>query len=52
MFAGGGAIPLEATRPGCDVVANDYNPVAWFILNCTLEFLQRLAGKTWPQPRC
>ncbi len=49
-FAGGGAIPLEAMRLGCDVVANDYNPVAWFILKCTLEFPQRLAGKTWPLP--
>ncbi len=49
-FAGGGAIPLEALRLGCDVVANDYNPVAWFILKCTLEFPQRLAGKTWPLP--
>jgi hypothetical protein len=49
-FAGGGAIPLEAMRLGCDVVANDYNPVAWFILKCTLEFPQKLAGKTWPLP--
>ena len=49
-FAGGGAIPLEAMRLGCHVVANDYNPVAWFILKCTLEFPQRLAGKTWPLP--
>ena len=51
MFAGGGAIPLEAMRLGCDVIANDYNPVAWFILKCTLEFPQRLAGKTWPLPQ-
>jgi putative DNA methylase len=50
-FAGGGAIPLEAMRLGCDVVANDYNPVAWFILKCTLEFPQQLAGKMWPLPR-
>ncbi len=50
-FAGGGAIPLEAMRLGCDVTANDYNPVAWFILKCTLEFPQRLAGKTWPLPK-
>jgi len=50
-FAGGGAIPLEAMRLGCEVIANDYNPVAWFILKCTLEFPQRLAGKTWPLPR-
>ncbi len=46
MFAGGGAIPLEAMRLGCEVIANDYNPVAWFLLKCTLEYPQRLAGKT------
>ena len=50
MFAGGGAIPLEAMRLGCQVIANDYNPVAWFILKCTLEYPQRLAGKTHPLP--
>lgn len=50
MFAGGGAIPLEAMRLGCDVTAIDYNPVAWFILKCTLEFPQKLAGQTWPLP--
>ncbi len=50
MFAGGGAIPLEAMRLGCEVIANDYNPVAWFILKCTLEYPQRLAGKTTPLP--
>ena len=50
MFAGGGAIPLEAMRLGCKVIANDYNPVAWFILKCTLEYPQRLAGKTHPLP--
>ena len=50
MFAGGGAIPLEAMRLGCQVIANDYNPVAWFILKCTLEYPQRLAGKTHRLP--
>ena len=50
MFAGGGAIPLEAMRLGCKAIANDYNPVAWFILKCTLEYPQRLAGKTVPLP--
>lgn len=50
MFAGGGAIPLEAMRLGCEVTANDYNPVAWFILKCTLEYPQRLAGKTHRLP--
>jgi putative DNA methylase len=49
-FAGGGAIPLEAMRLGCEVTAMDINPVAWFILKCTLEYPQRLAGKTWPLP--
>src|SRR5690606_28218407 len=33
-FAGGGAIPLEAMRLGCEVTAIDINPVAWFILKC------------------
>ena len=46
MFAGGGAIPLEAMRLGCKAIANDYNPVAYFILKCTLEYPQRLTGKT------
>ena len=50
MFAGGGAIPLEAMRLGCEVIANDYNPVAWFLLKCTLEYPQRLAGKTAKLP--
>ena len=44
-FAGGGAIPLEAMRLGCDTTAIDLNPVAWFILKCTLEYPQQLAGK-------
>lgn len=50
MFAGGGTIPLEAMRLGCEVTANDYNPVAWFILKCTLEYPQRLAGKIHQLP--
>ncbi len=49
-FAGGGAIPLEAMRLGCDVTAMDINPVAWFILKCTLEYPQKLAGQTHPLP--
>ena len=49
-FAGGGAIPLEALRLGCDVTAMDINPVAWFILKCTLEYPQKLAGQTRPLP--
>ena len=49
-FAGGGAIPLEAMRLGCEVTAVDINPVAWFILKCTLEYPQKLAGKMQPLP--
>ena len=49
-FAGGGAIPLEAMRLGCEVTAVDINPVAWFILKCTLEYPQKLAGQTRPLP--
>ena len=40
-FAGGGAIPLEALRLGCEVYASDYNPVAVLIEKCTLEFPQK-----------
>jgi adenine-specific DNA methylase len=49
-FAGGGAIPLEAMRLGCDTTAIDINPVAWFILKCTLEYPQKLAGQKRPLP--
>jgi adenine-specific DNA methylase len=49
-FAGGGAIPLEAMRLGCEVAAIDINPVAWFILKCTLEYPQQLAGQKRPLP--
>ena len=40
-FSGGGAIPLEALRLGCEVYANDYNPVAVLILKAVLEFPQK-----------
>ena len=49
-FAGGGAIPLEAMRLGCEATAIDINPVAWFILKCTLDYPRRLAGETLPLP--
>ena len=41
MFAGGGAIPLEAARLGCDSHALDYNPVAHLIELCTLVYPQK-----------
>ena len=49
-FAGGGAIPLEAMRLGCEAVAADLNPVAWFILRCTLHYPRLLAGRSRPLP--
>lgn len=49
-FAGGGAIPLEAMRLGCEATAVDINPVAWFIQKCTLEYPQKLAGQTRQLP--
>jgi putative DNA methylase len=40
-FAGGGSIPLEALRLGCQTYASDYNPVAVFIEKATLEWPQK-----------
>jgi putative DNA methylase len=40
-FAGGGSIPLEALRLGCETYAGDYNPVATLILKCVLEYPQK-----------
>ena len=40
-FAGGGSIPLEALRLGCEAFASDLNPVACLILKVMLEDLPR-----------
>ena len=40
-FAGGGSIPLEALRLGCEVFASDLNPVACLILKVMLEDVPR-----------
>lgn len=40
-FAGGGSIPLEALRLGCNATALDLNPVAHLIEKCILEYPQR-----------
>ncbi len=40
-FAGGGAIPLEAMRLGCEAHAIDLNPVAHLIELCTLVYPQK-----------
>ncbi len=44
-FAGGGSIPLEALRLGCEVYASDYNPVAVLILKAVLEYPQKYGKK-------
>jgi len=41
MFAGGGAIPLEALRLGCEAHALELNPVAHIIELCTLVYPQK-----------
>ena len=41
MFAGGGAIPLESLRLGCETYAVDLNPVAHIIQLCTLVYPQK-----------
>ena len=35
--AGGGSIPFEAIRLGCETIANDLNPVAALVLKATVE---------------
>ena len=40
-FAGGGSIPLEALRLGCEAFASDLNPVACLILKVMLEEIPR-----------
>src|SRR5262245_55153890 len=45
MFAGGGAIPLEAQRLGCEAYAVDLNPVAHLIELCTLVYPQQYGPK-------
>ncbi len=40
-FAGGGSIPLEALRVGCDVLASDLNPVAVLLNKILLEYIPK-----------
>jgi putative DNA methylase len=44
-FAGGGAIPLEASRLGCETYGNDINPVAHIIQKGSLEYPQKFGKK-------
>jgi adenine-specific DNA methylase len=43
-FAGGGSIPLEALRLGCETYALEYNPVAVLILKAALEYPQKYSN--------
>ena len=40
-FSGGGSIPLEAQRLGCETYSCDLNPVSVLIQKCTLEYPQK-----------
>jgi putative DNA methylase len=44
-FAGGGSIPFEALRLGCEAFASDLNPVACLILKVMLEEIPRHGPK-------
>jgi adenine-specific DNA methylase len=51
QFSGGGAIPLEALRLGCEAHALDLNPVAHLIELCTLVYPQKFGQpNTRPVP--
>ena len=43
-FGGGGAIPLESLRLGCETYSSDINPVAVLIQKCTMEYPQKFGG--------
>ena len=43
-FSGGGSIPLEALRLGCEAFASDLNPVACLILKTLLEDIPRFGN--------
>src|SRR6185312_9036072 len=44
-FAGGGSIPLEALRLGCDAFASDLNPVACLLLKALIQDIPRYGFK-------
>ena len=46
-FGGGGSIPLEAQRLGCETYSCDLNPVAVLIQKCTLEYPQRYGQRLY-----
>ena len=46
-FGGGGSIPLEAQRLGCETYSCDLNPVAVLIQKCTLEYPQQYGQRLY-----
>ena len=50
-MAGGGSIPLEATRIGIQTIASEYNPVACTILEATLDYPMRFGAKLGERTR-
>ncbi len=50
-FAGGGSIPLEALRLGCETYALEYNPVAVLILKAVLEYPQKYSQVRAEDPK-
>lgn len=50
-FAGGGSIPLEALRLGCETFASDLNPVACLILKVMLEDIPHCGSELATQMR-
>lgn len=49
-FAGGGSLPLEAARLGCETYAQDLNPNAVLTLLGTVDYPMRFADTKFPLP--
>jgi len=49
-FAGGGSIPFEAMRLGCQVESSDLNPVAWFVQKATMYYPSKIGLDELPLP--
>lgn len=50
-FAGGGSLPLEAARLGCEAYARDLNPNAVLTLLGTVDYPMRFAKTQFPLPK-
>lgn len=50
-FAGGGSIPFEALRLGCQVEASDLNPVAWLVQMATMGYPSKIGMDEFPLPQ-